>query len=375
MNLEPPIRQRAHRPRVSLAALAIAVVATAAFVSAAFVFHQYRQANHSSQPSSVQSPVVAQASKVPTPEVPEALSDEALFKLAAPSVVLLQVYDKSGLLTKTGSGFVAAPDGTVITNYHMIRGAYSEKAVFQDGSEADVIGVLGYGQKHDIAAIRVNAGFAKPLALGDSDKVEVGDRVVAIGSPRGLQNTLSDGLISSLRPGLLQTSAPISPGSSGGPFLDANGHVIGVAVSGVRDAQNLNFMVPINEAKPYLRNSTLTKLSDLTEQNQVVIPFLKSTLVIPANQTRQWPILIDRNWMDEAEFQGTFESVGGLNGAVRVEVQDQATHRNVYDTGAQSRGKLSLRLKPGAYMLSISNKAAVMFSRRVSADFSIRYVK
>jgi len=78
---------------------------------------------------------------------------------------------------------VAGPDGIVITNYHMIRGAYSEKAVFQDGSTADVLGVLGYSSAEDLAAIRLNASSAEPLELGDSDLVEVGDKVVAIGSP------------------------------------------------------------------------------------------------------------------------------------------------------------------------------------------------
>jgi S1-C subfamily serine protease len=75
------------------------------------------------------------------------------------------------------------------------------------------LGVLSYNAADDLAAIRLNASPAEPLELGDSDRVEVRDRVVAIGSPRGLQNTISDGLVRGLRGGRIQTSAPISPGS------------------------------------------------------------------------------------------------------------------------------------------------------------------
>jgi S1-C subfamily serine protease len=83
------------------------------------------------------------AANTPAP-APVNLTNEELYKLKAPSVVLLQVFDQSGQMTKIGSGFLAGPDRAVITNYHMIRGAYSEKVEFQDGSSADVLGVLGY---------------------------------------------------------------------------------------------------------------------------------------------------------------------------------------------------------------------------------------
>ena len=270
---------------------------------------------------------------------PASLTGEELFKLKAPSVVLIVDFDNSGRATKQGSGFVAGPDGTVITNYHVIRGAYSEKVRFQDGAIADVLGVLGYDSTEDLAAIRLSASSAHPLELGDSDHVEVGDRVLAIGSPRGLQNTISDGLVSGLRGGRIQTSAPISHGSSGGPFFNQQGLVIGVAVAGRTDAQNLNFVVPINLAKPYLAGTALTSLSDLTTRNTVVQTLMNSSVTIAAGQSYQLPpIVIDENRMDNAELGGNFQSSGGVGGRIRVIVQNQ-------------QNKVEFSMTPGALRL------------------------
>jgi S1-C subfamily serine protease len=302
------------------------------------------------------------------------LTNEELYKLKAPSVVLLQVFDQSGQMTKIGSGFLAGPDRAVITNYHMIRGAYSEKVEFQDGSSADVLGVLGYSASEDLAAIRLSTAPAESLELGDSDTLEVGDRVVAIGSPHGLQNTISDGLVSALRDGQIQTSAPISPGSSGGPFFNQRGQVIGVAVSGFRDAQNLNFVVPINLAKPYLVDTTLTSLSDLAAQNTVVRPLLNSTMTIAAGQKLEWPVVIDER-MDNAEIRGAFHSSGGVGGRIRVFVADTVANRLLYDSGRVESGQFDLKLRPGGYRLVCDNTESLVFPRTVAIGFALRFVK
>jgi V8-like Glu-specific endopeptidase len=310
----------------------------------------------------------------PTAPSPGNLTDEELFRLKAPSVVLLQVFNQSGQMTGTGSGFLAGPDRTVITNYHMIRGAYSERAVFQDGSSADVLGVLGYSSADDLAAIRLNASPAKPLELGDSDSVEVGDRVVAIGSPHGLQNTISDGLVSAFRSGRIQTSTPISPGSSGGPFFNQRGEVIGVAVSGLRDAQNLNFVVPIDLAKHYLEDSTLTTLPDLIAQNTVVSPLGTSTISIAAGKTLEWPFEIDER-MENAELRGAFRSSGGVGGRIQVFIEDRATNQRLYGTERVEAGQFDLKLRPGAYRLVFDNTGSQIFPRTVDVAFAVRFVK
>ena len=389
MDKESIVPKNEARRSVPFSVLALSVVVTAAIVSGVFLLQRRSTARVSTESHQVATPGASQAiPAIPKPSptssgtaghsipVPVSLTDEDMFKLKAPSVVLLQVFDQSGRMSKIGSGFIAGPDGTVVTNYHMVRGAYSEKAVFQDGSTADVLGVLGYSSTEDLAAIRLNTSSALPLELGDSDHVEVGDRVLAIGSPRGLQNTISDGLVSGLRSGRIQTSAPISPGSSGGPFFNQQGQVIGVAVSGFRDAQNLNFVVPINLAKPYLANTSFTSLSDLTAQNAVLQPLMNSTMTIGAGQVYELPpIVIDENRMDDAELGGIFQSSGGVGGRIRVVLQNRQTNAILYDSGRATNGQFYKRLDPGIYRLVFDNTGSLAFPRTVAARFVLRFVQ
>jgi S1-C subfamily serine protease len=288
-------------------------------------------------------------------------------------VVLIEVFGDSGERVGTASGFVATEDGAVITNYHVVRGAHSASVHVQDGSTIPVQGVLGYDGHRDVAVVKVANLGAKALALGDSDRVQVGDRVVAIGSPLALQNTLSDGLVSGIRNGLIQTSTPISPGSSGGPFFNTNGEVVGIAVAGILGAENLNFVVPINWAKPYLHSSQITSLADLAEQNTVSHDVLATTISVPAHQQRVVPILVDRNLMASPELEGTFSSSGGAGGNVRVAVLSQGMA--VYDSGRTNSGTMHLPLRAGAYQLVIDNSGSVMFARNVTCDIKLRYVK
>jgi len=132
----------------------------------------------------------------------------------------------------------------------MIRGAYSEKVEFQDGSSAESLGCWAISASEDLQQFRLSTAPAESLELGDSDTLEVGDRVVAIGSPHGLQNTISDGLVSALRDGQIQTSAPISPGSSGGPFFNQRGQVIGLLFQDSGTRRIFNFVVPITWRSP-----------------------------------------------------------------------------------------------------------------------------
>lgn len=308
----------------------------------------------------------------PSPVQPARLTTEDLFKQAAPSVVLIQVFNGSGTQFGTGSGFVGA-DGMVITNYHVIRGAYTATTRLQGGSTNPIQGVVGYDPNRDMAVLKVDNLSAKPLSLGDSDKVQIGDRVVAIGSPLAIQNTISDGIISGIRSGVLQTSTPISPGSSGGPLFNRQGEVVGITVAEIIGAQNLNFAVPINWAKGYLRSSELTTLSDLAKQNTVEQEIIGSTISIPAHQRRAFAVFVDRNRMTGPELDGTFSSSGGFGGEIRVYV---ATANNVvYDSGRTTSGKLHLPLGPGLYQVVIDNTGSAMFPRSVSADLKFHYIK
>jgi serine protease Do len=160
-----------------------------------------------------------------------------------------------------GTGFIVSSNGHIATNLHVIAGSSKVKVKLLDGTEHVVTRVIAADEKRDLAIIAIEATGLPTLSIGNSDEVNAGDRVIAIGNPLGfLDYTVSDGLISSIRPldenvTLLQISAPISQGSSGGPLFNPYGEVIGVAV-GIVDpktgGQNLNFGIPSNYLKPLI---------------------------------------------------------------------------------------------------------------------------
>jgi serine protease Do len=188
-----------------------------------------------------------------------ALTPAQIAERTIPSVVLIRV--PGGL----GSGFIAG-DGRVVTNLHVLGGAREATVVLADGRELKNPELLAADEQHDLLVLRVSAANLKALPLGDSSRVRAGDRVVVIGHPLGLSNTVSDGLVSAVRevsPGLsvLQLTAPISPGSSGGPLLDDRGQVIGISTLLSTRGQNVNFAIPINAVKPLLLQTKATPLA------------------------------------------------------------------------------------------------------------------
>jgi len=189
-----------------------------------------------------------------------ALTPDKIAERAIPSVVLIKT------ATGLGTGFVVSRDGLIATNVHVIGNARQATVVLADGREFKQIEVINYDDTHDLLLLRVPAKNLVPLTLGDSAKVKVGERVVAIGHPLGLGNTVSDGLVSAVRkinPQLtvLQVSAPISQGSSGGPLFNEAGEVIGISTLIVTQGQNLNFGMPVNQLKAMLRSGKGTPLA------------------------------------------------------------------------------------------------------------------
>jgi S1-C subfamily serine protease len=168
--------------------------------------------------------------------------------------------------TATGSGFVINKDGTILTNYHVVENAVKVTVSFEHGKTVEAK-VIGKDPSNDLAVLRIpTEGLTlHPLTLGDSGKAQVGDPVLAIGNPFGLDRTLTTGVVSALQrqitspngftiDNVLQTDAPINPGNSGGPLLDAAGEVIGInsqietgGSSG--GSVGIGFAVPIATAK------------------------------------------------------------------------------------------------------------------------------
>jgi serine protease Do len=182
-----------------------------------------------------------------------AISQEANGK-----VVSIVMSDKDGHPIAQGSGFLVSKDGQVVTNYHVIKNGSSAVIKFPNGAFFAVEGVLASDKDRDVAVIKVHGNDFRMLALGDSDRLQVGEEVVAIGSPLSLESTVSNGIVSGIRTveeeggKFLQITAPISPGSSGGPLFNMAGKVVGITTSHLRNGENLNFAIPINDVKPML---------------------------------------------------------------------------------------------------------------------------
>ena len=210
------------------------------------------------------------------PSLPvKSLEPSEIAKLYGPAVVYIETYNSSGQLLGSGSGFIASSDGKIVTNYHVIDGSAQAKIFLEDGSSYNVDYVTGYDIGRDVAVLKINATNLLKVRLGTSDLISTGQRVVAIGSPFGLSNTISEGLISNKNRYIndynhIQTSAAVSPGSSGGALFNQYGEVIGVITWGVIDGQNLNFAIPINEVKAYINSGDRITLTELLVRNDPI---------------------------------------------------------------------------------------------------------
>ncbi|MGD0675979.1 MAG: trypsin-like peptidase domain-containing protein [Polyangiaceae bacterium] len=171
---------------------------------------------------------------------------------------------RHGEMRGLGTGFVVDRDGVVLTNNHVVQGAELIQVKLFDDREFPGK-VVGTDPVTDIAVVRIDAKDLKPLVLGDSDALDVGDWVVAIGNPFGLSHTVSAGIVSAkgrtrqdvpLDQGgyydFLQTDASINPGNSGGPLLNLKGEVVGINTAIRGDAQGIGFAIPINMVKQLL---------------------------------------------------------------------------------------------------------------------------
>lgn len=200
----------------------------------------------------------------------EATTVEAYEKVVS-SVVLVLVeglkLDPAGQsVTKvqvTGSGFSIRP-GVVVTNYHVIQDAMRIEIALSEGRSAPAV-VLGTAPGYDLALLRVpfDAGELPPAELASRRDLRVGQKVIAVSNPLGLEHSVSAGIVSGLNrelPGLdlgsslIQFDAPINPGQSGGPLVDSSGVVVGVTTTKIRDAEAIGFAIPIDIVKTTVRD-------------------------------------------------------------------------------------------------------------------------
>lgn len=197
------------------------------------------------------------------------------------SIFLIESYDDRNELSGTGSGFLVDDFGTVVTNYHVIRDAKTLRLLDTRQMAYNVAQVLYTDPVRDLALLTVNEPMnLSKLALGDSDALQIGDDIVAIGSPKGLQNTVSNGIVSGFRnfdgQALVQITAPITFGSSGGALFDMYGNVVGVTSSGIDAHGNLNFAIPINDVKKAI-STTFRQTSKAIRNRYASLPQLSAT--------------------------------------------------------------------------------------------------
>ena len=207
-------------------------------------------------------------------QAPPKFSIPALVKEMSPGVVHIAVLNQSGKTTGYGSGFVVNSSGTIVTAYHVIKGAGGAMVKTADGEIYDKVDVVQYDLRRDIAVLKIQPfRMLKALRLADEDELAIGEDTAAIGNPQGLEASVSAGIISGYRQAegfrMIQTTAPISPGSSGGPLFDMAGGVIGMVTSAVDNtkAQNLNFAIPVVYIRTLLATETQpTPLGDFTKR-------------------------------------------------------------------------------------------------------------
>jgi S1-C subfamily serine protease len=267
---------------------------------------------------------------------PEENSNISIYRTASPATVFITsiVYQRDWFfqvfpVRESGSGFVIDDTGRILTNYHVVSGSAKALEVTMPDKERTkyTARLLGYDERNDMALIKIAARGKVPfLKPGDSTNLQVGQKVLAIGNPFGLEGTLTTGIISSLGrtirdengkalEDMIQTDAAINPGNSGGPLLDSQGNVIGIntAIYGPGSNIGIGFAIPINRAK--------TMLGDFESRGRVTRPLLGVvTVFIPAELAEAIELPARSGLMIQQVESGSAAAQAGLRGASRMAV-------------------------------------------------------
>jgi hypothetical protein len=254
--------------------------------------------------------VAMSAQNAPTTNKERHLDIPAISREANGSVVSIVMSDKDNHPIAQGSGFLISSDGKVVTNYHVIKSGASALVKLPDGAFFAVDGVLASDKNRDLAIIKAHGTDFRMLTLGDSNRLQIGEEVVAIGSPLSLESTVSNGIVSGIRSveeeggKLLQITAPISPGSSGGPLFNMVGQVVGITTSHLKDGENLNFAIPINDVKSLL--TRLSKAQVLPDEAEIVAS--KQTESPSLAETLEWIKTSSNHFPGIEDHSATFDS-------------------------------------------------------------------
>lgn len=266
------------------------------------------------------------AAQAPPPAPQRAAVLSARARLSIPDLAKKASASMVTVTTPTGqgSGVIVDASGVFVTNLHVVRGDRTASVKLANGDVYDDVAVVDVDERKDLVLLKIKAFGLVPAMAGNSDHVQTGDRVIVIGSPRGLEQSVSDGLISAVRDSgegyrLFQTSAAASPGSSGGGMFDEFGELIGIVSSKLANGENINFGIPVNYMRGLQSGQSRMTLAELAEKfppavdSDTEVPVttaaasvrpatLGNIATILSNSTLEWTKASDTSW--STDFKG-----------------------------------------------------------------------
>jgi tetratricopeptide (TPR) repeat protein len=278
----------------------------------------------------------------------------AMIRRVEPSIVVLLTYNREGKFVGQGSGFVVNREGDVITNYHVLKGAGRAEVRMSDGNVYPVNKIVAEDEQGDLIRVSTNIprNLVQPLPIHASFP-EVGEHIIVMGTPLGLEKTVSDGIVSAVRDipefgKVIQVTAPISPGSSGSPVVSMNGEVIGVVSFFLMPGQNLNFAIPgdrIAKLTPG-KGKTLSEREEVKEEERLAVAAkfysMGRGFLLAEDYERALPFFVEAVRKNpnfaEAFFQigyclgkvgRYFDAIGPYLEAIRIKPNDFDTHNNL----------------------------------------------
>ena len=232
------------------------------------------------------------------------------------AVVVVVAYDEKDDPIGQGSGFIVREDGAVVTNYHVISNARNIR-VKAGKKVLKVEGLIYADMENDVVILKVTGKSLPTVRLGDVEKMDTGEKIYVIGSPEGLENTISDGILTGIRQidakrRILQITAPISRGSSGSPVFNKSGEVIGIATFLIKEAQNLNFAVPVTLIKDNIQSEKVVVLDDAVTEDY--------------KKTAKYWFTLGIAYSDSEMFR---EAIEAFKQAVRINPEYEKAHYNL----------------------------------------------
>ncbi|OIO17595.1 MAG: hypothetical protein AUJ54_09630 [Ignavibacteria bacterium CG1_02_37_35] len=202
------------------------------------------------------------------------LTPEQIYEKVSNAVVIVLSYDTNGNLKSQGSGVYINETGYIITNYHVFAD-YSKVKIMHGKDIVDNVEIIGFNKEKDVLALKISDAHFSGIPIAELNELKVGQRVYAIGSPMGYENTISEGIISGFRSynglQLIQITASISHGSSGGAVVNSKGELVGISTYTVSEGQSINFALPISD----VLNAQLTPYKNSKNKNLVETPTIQ----------------------------------------------------------------------------------------------------